>query len=44
MNTDQLNERIKLIIQSASNLQEFADLTPPEENWERTDKNINVPD
>ena len=43
MEKDELNERIKLLLESSSNCQEFADLTSVSENWRKIDKNIAVP-
>ena len=43
MTTEELNETIKKIINSPENMQEFADLLSPEDNWRRIDKDIKVP-
>ena len=44
MKTTELNNMVKLLIQSTDNLQEFVNLTSPVDNWEKIDKNIKVPD
>ena len=43
MNVKELNERVKFLLQSTDNLQEFADLTSPVENWKKINKNIPIP-
>ncbi len=43
METEELNEEIKRLIQSPENIREFADLASPEENWRRIDKSMKVP-
>ena len=43
MDTQELNERIEAALQSPEYIQEFADLTSPEENWRRIDKDMKVP-
>jgi len=43
MNEDELNKKIKFLLQSPENLQEFADLASLEENWKRIDKTIKIP-
>lgn len=43
METEELNNEIEWLIQSPENIQEFADITSPEENWRKIDKNKIVP-
>lgn len=43
MDSKELNEKIKFLIQSSSNIQEFADLASDEINWKKIDKSIPVP-
>ena len=43
MNKEELNNSIVRLIQSPDNLQEFADLASPEENWRLIDKSIKIP-
>lgn len=39
----ELDRRIRALVASAANLQEFADLATPDENWARIDKTISFP-
>ncbi len=43
MNAEELNEKILSLLESSDNIQEFADLASPEENWRKIDKSITVP-
>lgn len=43
MTADELNYRVMNLLQSPNNLQEFANLSSLEENWNRIDKSIKIP-
>jgi len=43
MNKNDLNTRIRELIQSSGNTQEFMDLASDGQNWKRIDKTIPVP-
>ncbi|OGU61363.1 MAG: hypothetical protein A2V66_15875 [Ignavibacteria bacterium RBG_13_36_8] len=43
MLSKELNSEIERLIKSPLNMQEFADIASPEENWRVIDKNIPVP-
>ncbi|MBE0648488.1 MAG: hypothetical protein IH596_11970 [Bacteroidales bacterium] len=43
MNPDDLNNRIRLLIQSPHNTQEFMDLASLAKNWKSIDKTITLP-
>ncbi|TSA26653.1 MAG: hypothetical protein D4R67_07520 [Bacteroidetes bacterium] len=43
MNSDELNERIRFLVQSSSNTQEFMDLASISKNWKVIDKSITLP-
>jgi len=43
MNKEELNANITKLLQSPDNIQEFADLASPEENWRKIDKSIKIP-
>ncbi|MDQ6954650.1 MAG: hypothetical protein Q9M20_04325 [Mariprofundaceae bacterium] len=40
---ESMNLQLRVFIQSAENMQAFADLTSPEDNWEQMDKKITLP-
>lgn len=44
MNKEELNERILELLDSPDNIQEFADLASPEQNWKKINKQMTVPD
>jgi len=43
MDAEELNETIRRLVESADNMQQFADLASPDENWALIDKNIPMP-
>lgn len=43
MTAEELNERILFLLQSSENIQEFADLASPHNNWRLIDKSIKIP-
>lgn len=40
---DEMSQKLRELVQSSGNMQEFVDLASPEENWEKVDKNIVLP-
>ncbi len=43
MGSNELNEKVKSLIQSPHNMQEFANLASITENWNKINKNIKLP-
>lgn len=43
MTVEELNTAIRDLVETPDNVQQFADIASPEENWKRIDKNIKLP-
>ena len=43
MDKEALNAEIRKLLQTPERMQEFADLSSPDENWARIDKGISIP-